>query len=182
VVLHATAPSVQHVLDEVAALCSRRNVRIALENLPCPGQPEFLSSLLENYPPDFVGVCYDSGHGNLLPGGLDWLRRHKSRVLSLHLNDNRGQKDDHQPPFEGTVPWNTVAEILARSSYQNCQGRQSHRNYESSEKTLCLECTMPRKRARSETEFLSRCFEGVRRLDGMVKSHRENRSAGEDGD
>ena len=39
------------------------------------------------------------------------------RLMALHLHDNDGRGDLHQPPFMGTVDWPRLAEILRQSSY-----------------------------------------------------------------
>jgi len=54
-----------------------------------------------------VGICYDTGHGEL-EGVAD----------AIHLDDNDGASDDHLWPFEGTRNWPALIERLVVSSYQ----------------------------------------------------------------
>ena len=42
----------------------------------------------------------------------------KGRLQALHLNDNDGSGDQHQPPFYGTVDWDRLAKLVASSSYK----------------------------------------------------------------
>jgi len=93
-------------------------VRIALENLG-PSSFETIEKALSFYGPEFLGFCYDSGHGNKAePGGqLDRLEALKGRLIALHLHDNDGGSDQHKPIFSGTVDWHRLAGIVAASGY-----------------------------------------------------------------
>ena len=104
-------------LDELQPFSSDLQVPIAVENMSGEDYT-ILSSLLADYPPDFVGLCYDSGHGNYGPAaGLDFLAAHADRLIALHLHDNDGTDDQHQPPFFGNVDWARLAAIIRGSSY-----------------------------------------------------------------
>ena len=82
------------------------------------GCPEpYLRRIFKLYGPEFVGLCYDSGHGNIAGNGLDRLELVRQRLLSLHLHDNDGASDQHKLPFEGTVDWPRLARIIAASLY-----------------------------------------------------------------
>src|SRR5262249_50244538 len=70
-----------------------------------------------NYSPDFVGLCYDPGHGNIAGNGLDRLDRNRHRLIATHLNDNDARADQHRPLFSATVDWERLAGIIARSTY-----------------------------------------------------------------
>lgn len=104
-------------LDELMPLSRELNVPIAVEN---SGYDSFevMDMLFSEYPADFLGLCFDSGHGHLFDDkGLDNLDRHKDRLMALHIHDNDGTGDQHQPPFYGTLDWNRFASILKASPY-----------------------------------------------------------------
>ena len=71
---------------------------------------------LDHYPPEFVGWCFDSGHANLA-GNAARLYAFGDRLIALHLHDNLGEKDDHQPPFFGTVDWKATLGFIRGSGY-----------------------------------------------------------------
>ena len=50
---------------------------------------------------------------------MPWLKKYASRLISVHLHDNDGTGDQHQPPGYGTLNWQDLAEILAASAYTN---------------------------------------------------------------
>ncbi len=104
-------------LDELMPLSKELNVPLAVENMP-NDTFAIIDELLADYPPEFLGLCYDSGHGNLFQcQGLDHLERNKNRLIAMHLHDNDGLGDLHQPPFYGNLNWERLAEIIKSSSY-----------------------------------------------------------------
>jgi sugar phosphate isomerase/epimerase len=103
-------------LWELEEFCIQRGVRIAVENRP---KDKFvgIESLLAENPADFLGLCYDSGHGNIGGKGLEHLDRVKDRLISVHLHDNDGLSDQHKPVFTGTVDWAELTRIVGDSPY-----------------------------------------------------------------
>ncbi|NLF40838.1 sugar phosphate isomerase/epimerase [bacterium] len=107
---------VRRSLDALEGVAHGHGVRIAIENGSFPA----LRALFNEYDPAFVGLCYDAGHGNLVPDGLDHLDALKDRLIALHLHDNDGLSDQHKPVFSGTVDWARLAGIIARSPCAKC--------------------------------------------------------------
>lgn len=103
-------------LDELVPELERDGVRLALENMPNDTW-ELLEQAVNRYPENVVGFCYDSGHGNIKHSQMAMLEKNKSRLYALHLNDNNGCDDLHQPPFTGTVNWDELANIIGTSAY-----------------------------------------------------------------
>ncbi|MFW6158757.1 MAG: sugar phosphate isomerase/epimerase family protein [Planctomycetota bacterium] len=132
-------------LDTLEPFCRSHGVRLALEN----GDFELIGSLLAQYGPDFLGLCYDSGHGNLPGGRGKCLEAHRRRLISVHLHDNDGLKDRHWIPFRGTVDWAWLAGVIARSSY---------------DKWVSLEATMNDSETEEAEAFLARAYRAARRV------------------
>ena len=106
-------------LDTLVPECQALGVPLALENMP-EDNWVFLETILKEYPADVVGLCYDSGHGNISwsetpPIGLEKIEAHKERLFALHLHDNDGHGDQHQPPFFGTIDWERLIRIVDAS-------------------------------------------------------------------
>ena len=99
----------------------KEGVRVALENT-FHDTWENIETALSRYPASVVNFCYDSGHGNVFEGSaekqLPLLKKNRNRLGALHLNDNDGAHDLHQPPFMGTVDWQALADIIKDSSYR----------------------------------------------------------------
>ena len=114
---------------------------------------ELVDVLLNAYPSDFLGLCYDSGHGNFGDAGLSELASVKDRLISIHLHDNSGTGDDHRLPFSGTVDWPRFVTILSSSAYTKC---------------ISLESTMGKEGIAGEEDFLAKAFAAGSRLSSMV--------------
>ena len=137
-------------LDELEPYCRERDIRIALEN----GHWRYIHQLLHEYPPDYLGLCYDSGHGNIMrDNGPAELDRLKDRLIALHLHDNDRTSDQHNLPFTGTVPWTRLAEIIAHSVYRN---------------PVNLEVSMRNAGIPDEPAFLARAYTCASRLSDMI--------------
>ncbi len=97
----------------------RCNVRIAIENIFLPvANFNVMETVFNRTDPALVGFCYDSGHGQITGGGVEFLSRNRSRLIALHLHDNDGQHDRHRLPGDGIVDWPAVLRIIADSPYQ----------------------------------------------------------------
>ncbi len=137
-------------LDEIEPFARERNVRIAIEN----GKFEAIKKLFSEYPPDYIGLCYDSGHGNVKGvNGLDHLESVKDRLISLHLHDNNETGDQHLLMFMGTVDWERLAGIIASSSYKKC---------------VSMEVSMRNSGIEDEMEFLKIAFNTGMRFSKMI--------------
>ena len=137
-------------LDELRPDARAAGIRIALEN----GEFGGIATLLAEYPPDYLGLCYDSGHANLPGGGgLAGLDALKDRLLVVHLHDNDGTTDQHRLPFTGTVDWPALARVLAASAYR---------------KPLSTEANTGCHPGMDGADFLTRAHAAMTRLTGMV--------------
>jgi sugar phosphate isomerase/epimerase len=142
-------------LGDLEPIARSRGVRIALEN---SGKDNFdtLEHVFALYGPDFVGLCYDSGHGNVAGNGLDRLERVRDRLLSVHLHDNDGTGDQHKLVGDGTVDWPRLARLIAASPYR---------------KPLSFESNMGSyPKGSDEMEHLRKAFDAAARLTQMVPS------------
>ncbi len=144
-------------LDALEPCAREHGVRIALENLGSTESFATIETVLSKYGPDYVGLCYDSGHGNISGGGLEQLDRLKERLISVHLHDNDGTGDQHNLPFSGTIDWDRLAAIVARSSYN---------------KWVSMEVTMANSGIEDEGLFLRAAFERGTKLAGMIDERR----------
>lgn len=106
-------------------------VMVAVENLPNTGTEMVLRTILEAYPADRVGFCYDTSHHNLRPREFDFLGAFGDRLLATHVSDNLGGHDDHQIPGEGTVDWRAFAASFGATGFAGpflleVETRESH--------------------------------------------------------
>jgi len=106
----------RQVFESVRPLCEDLGIVLAVENC-YPFDKQILEYYFGMYPQEFVGFCFDSGHAHV-NGNLIHLLKFGGRLKALHLHDNKGESDDHQPPFWGTINWEHVMRWIKHSGYK----------------------------------------------------------------
>jgi sugar phosphate isomerase/epimerase len=74
--------------------------------------PANLKNFLEQTRLTSVKMCFDAGHAHLEGGVAEALEIVRDFVVTTHLHDNRGERDDHLLPYEGTIDWNAALAAL----------------------------------------------------------------------
>lgn len=93
-------------------------VTIAVENtLSEMGDPAYLRAFVDETRLTGLRFNFDIGHANLAE-----LAEHerieksfaplRDLVVSTHLHDNRGEKDEHLPPYDGAIDWPAAIKVL----------------------------------------------------------------------
>lgn len=159
--------------DELEKYSKNKKIKIALENLhelPVEDLEEYFDALLDIYSPDFLGMCYDSGHAMIRNAAhiCSFLEKYAERIIAVHLHDNMGyaeqdyedelklsKADMHLLPFEGVINWDMVMAYLAKTTYKL---------------PLTLEVRMPSNV--SEDEFLSKAYKSATELTARYKQAR----------
>ena len=102
-------------LEHLGAFARPLGVRLLVENLMSePTTPEHLMEILRTGHMDQVGACLDLGHAHVTVGIAEAIGTFGSRIASVHVHDNRGVKDEHLWPGDGTIAWpETVAALKA---------------------------------------------------------------------
>ena len=75
-----------------------------------------LAYVLEQVDSLRIGFCYDCAHHYRHYPDDDLLSMFGSRLMALHLHDNKGD-DRHLLPFDGTVDWPAAMEKIAATGY-----------------------------------------------------------------
>lgn len=107
-------------LNTVAARCCKRGVNLLLENM-LPhllfGHINDMLYLLGSIRYCEVGVCLDTGHAHLSGELGMFIPRLSENLRLLHVNDNRGSRDDHLSPGEGHIDWPWLISELKRHHF-----------------------------------------------------------------
>ncbi len=108
-----TPPPVTEIgLQRYHRICQeaeRLGIQVAFENLR---YVSYLRAIFENIQSPARKFCFDCGHENLYDGGKGVLEEFGKDLVAVHLHDNGGERDDHIPPFSGTVNWEKVCKRL----------------------------------------------------------------------
>jgi len=100
-------------LEHLRAFARPLGITILVENMPNElSTPEKLDELLTASHFDDVGVCFDVGHAHVMSNVTDAFARLKPRIRSTHLHDNRGDRDAHLWPGDGTIAWDETLAAL----------------------------------------------------------------------
>lgn len=93
-------------------------VTIAVENTVSEmGEPAYLRAFVDETRLTGLRFNFDIGHAHLaelpeserLEKGFAPLRE---LVVSAHVHDNRGEKDEHLPPYDGSIDWPAAIKLL----------------------------------------------------------------------
>lgn len=107
-------------LEILVPFAGDRGVRLTLENIPNRLSLERLGRFLREADLTGVGICFDAGHAHLESTPASRITAAGQWILTTHLHDNHGHRDEHLPPFAGTVPWPEILQSLAGAGYDGC--------------------------------------------------------------
>jgi len=96
-------------LEHLAVFAKERGVTIALENTPSEiGAPASLLQFVKETHLRDLRFCFDVGHAHI-DGTVDTnFGLMHDLVVTTHIHDNHGEKDEHLLPFEGTIDWDSA--------------------------------------------------------------------------
>ena len=96
-------------LENLAMFAKARSVAIALENTPSElGSPSVLHKFLVETHLHDLKLCFDIGHAHLEEGVAPGFEAMRDHLVSSHIHDNHGDKDEHLLPFDGTIEWDAA--------------------------------------------------------------------------
>jgi sugar phosphate isomerase/epimerase len=100
-------------LEHLRAFANPLGVKLLVENLQNEvARPSNLIEILTTGHFKDIGICLDVGHAHLGDGVPAVIGALKPHVRSTHLHDNKGDKDSHLWPGDGTIDWKeTMSEL-----------------------------------------------------------------------
>jgi len=100
-------------IEHLGAFAHPLGVKLLVENLTSePTTPEHLVTILDMGHLSSVGVCLDLGHAHITVGVAEAIEVLGSRIVSVHVHDNHGLKDEHLWPGNGTIDWPAAVDAL----------------------------------------------------------------------
>jgi sugar phosphate isomerase/epimerase len=94
-------------LERLCLFAKQLGVTIALENTPGNlSAPDKLRQFVTDTRLHDLRFCFDIGHAHLSDGGvLPSLEIMRDLIVTAHIHDNNGFKDEHLAPFGGNIEW-----------------------------------------------------------------------------
>ena len=93
-------------------------VTICVENTTSEmGAPAYLRSFVDETRLTGLRFNFDVGHAHLADGPEEEristsFEPLKDLIASAHIHDNHGEKDEHLPPYDGTIDWPATLKLL----------------------------------------------------------------------
>jgi sugar phosphate isomerase/epimerase len=112
-------------LEHLTLHARHSGVTICVENtLSEMGDPAYLRAFVDETRLTGLRFNFDIGHANLAEfPETERLERSFAPLLdlvsSVHLHDNSGVKDEHLPPFEGSIDWPAAIKLLKSAPEPN---------------------------------------------------------------
>lgn len=109
-------------LEHLILHARHAGVTICVENtLSEMGHPDYLRTFVDETRLTGLRFNFDIGHAHLteLPEGERIAKSFaplRGLVSSVHLHDNHGEKDEHLPPFDGSIDWPDSVKTLQSAS------------------------------------------------------------------
>jgi sugar phosphate isomerase/epimerase len=106
-------------VEDLVALAAAVNVRVAIEVIPNPlsSASELLELIEEDLDGLDVGICLDYGHAHLMGDVAEAIETVSGHLLTTHVHDNGGKRDDHLVPFAGTIDWDAAMMSTQKIGY-----------------------------------------------------------------
>ncbi|HKH75184.1 MAG TPA: sugar phosphate isomerase/epimerase family protein [Vicinamibacterales bacterium] len=100
----------RRTVEKLFEEAGRENVHVALEVIPnALSKPEALVHLIEDELDGIdVGICLDYGHAHLMGDLGEAIETVSGHLLTTHMHDNGGQRDDHMVPYSGSIDWDVA--------------------------------------------------------------------------
>jgi sugar phosphate isomerase/epimerase len=111
-------------LEHLILHARHSGVTVCIENTTSEmGAPSFLRSFVDDtrLPLRFN---FDIGHAHLADGAQEdrieaSFTPLRDLVASVHIHDNHGEKDEHLPPYDGSIDWTAAIKTLKTASEKN---------------------------------------------------------------
>jgi sugar phosphate isomerase/epimerase len=101
-------------LECLVVFAKQLGVTIALENTPGElGAPASLQHFIAETHLHDLRLCFDIGHAHIDAGVAASFEAMRDRIVTTHIHDNHGDKDEHLLPYEGTIDWDAALAGLA---------------------------------------------------------------------
>ena len=150
---------------ELVEYAAKKNVNIAFENLRTLAN---LAWAFEEFDKaENVGFCWDCGHEYCFTPGQRYMPLFGHKLIFTHIHDNTCEydRDRHLIPFDGSMPFDFIAQQLKDSGYQGTLMSESFPRFTPGIYNSYQDCTTE--------EFIRRSADAMKKLRIMVDGESE---------
>ena len=112
-------------LEHLSLHAHHAGVTICVENTNSEmGDPAYLRAFVDEARLTAVRFNFDIGHANLADGAEEGritrsFEPLRELIVSAHIHDNHGEKDEHLPPYDGTIDWPAATALFRSAPIKN---------------------------------------------------------------
>jgi sugar phosphate isomerase/epimerase len=112
-------------LEHLVLHAHHAGVTLAMENTTSEmGDPSYLRTFVDETRLTGLRFNFDIGHAHLADGPAEERLKKgfapmRELVASVHVHDNHGEKDEHLPPYDGTIDWGATIPLLKSAPIEN---------------------------------------------------------------
>lgn len=145
---------------EFVDYAGKKNVNIAFENLRSLANLAW--AFEEFHDVANVGFCWDCGHEYCFTLGRRFMPLFGDKLIFTHIHDNTCELglDRHLIPFDGTMPFDFIAQQLRESGYQGTLMSEAFPKFKEGTYDSYQDC--------SAEEFIRRSADAMKKLRTMV--------------
>jgi sugar phosphate isomerase/epimerase len=100
-------------LEHLHIFAKERGVTLALENTPGElATPAHLRQFIIDTRLTDLRLCFDIGHAHIGDGVMASIEPMREFLVTSHIHDNHGVKDEHLLPYEGSIEWKSALPAL----------------------------------------------------------------------
>lgn len=145
---------------ELVEYADRKNISLAFENLRSLANLAW--AMEEFHDAKNVGFCWDCGHEYCFTQELHFMPLFGDRLIFTHIHDNTCELDfdRHLIPFDGTMPFDFIAQQLRESGYQGTLMSESFPKFTPGKYDSYQNCTAE--------AFIRRTADAMKKLRDMV--------------
>jgi len=112
------ADAARRSIEELHEAAARRGVKLALEVIPnALSSVGTLVRLIDSLDLEDAGICMDFGHAALMGDVLDAIEEASGHIVTTHVHDNHGGRDEHLVPGEGSIDWSAALFAMQKIGY-----------------------------------------------------------------
>lgn len=106
-------------VEEICRLAEPVGIRVALEVIvnPLSDGASLVEMLERDLDAPRTGICLDFGHAFLMGDVVDQIEIVAEHLVTTHVHDNGGKKDDHLVPFDGRINWDIALMTMQKVGY-----------------------------------------------------------------